>query len=334
MKVYALVGPTGTGKSYRAPHIAQRYGIDCIIDDGLLISQGSIIAGKSSKAEVSKIKAAKIAVFYFTDHRQQIIEALKKIQPPKIMILGISLAMVEKICERLQLPYPSEIVMIEDIASPEAVSYTHLDVYKRQALVTRAIEGAQKKVEGYHFNIRKTLLQYDDVMNKQREVIYNQRRTLLAENNLRPLIFGMLNDVVHECVSAYAAEKTYPEEWDWDGFDRRLFDLFGFGHGVPMKQRPQAKPEDLERLIITRYKEIYEQKVSEVNDQVFREVERFVGLRVVDGYWKEQLHNMDHLREGIGPVSYTHLALPNISAHWLCGIIFILFSSDDSKVFI
>lgn len=137
-------------------------------------------------------------------------------------------------------------------------------------------------------------------MNKQREVIYNQRRTLLAENNLRPLIFGMLNDVVHECVSAYAAEKTYPEEWDWDGFDRRLFDLFGFGHGVPMKQRPQAKPEDLERLIITRYKEIYEQKVSEVNDQVFREVERFVGLRVVDGYWKEQLHNMDHLREGIG----------------------------------
>ena len=121
MEVYALIGPTGTGKSYRAPHIAQRYGIDCIIDDGLLISHGSIIAGKSSKAEVSKIKAAKIAVFYFTDHRQQIIEALKKIHPPKIMVLGISLAMVEKICERLQLPYPTEVVMIEDIASPEEI---------------------------------------------------------------------------------------------------------------------------------------------------------------------------------------------------------------------
>ena len=65
-------------------------------------------------------------------------------------------------------------------------------------LVTRAIEGAQKKVEGYHFNIRKTLLQYDDVMNKQREVIYNQRRTLLTEENLRPLVFGMLNDVIQE----------------------------------------------------------------------------------------------------------------------------------------
>jgi len=167
-------------------------------------------------------------------------------------------------------------------------------------LVTRAIEGAQKKVEGYHFNIRKTLLQYDDVMNKQREVIYNQRRTLLTEDNLRPLVFGMLHDVVQECVKAYATEKTYPEEWDWDGFDRRLFDLFGFGHGIPIEQRSQVKPEDLEKLIIDRYKEIYQQKVSEVNDQVFREVERFVGLRVVDGYWKEQLHNMDHLREGIG----------------------------------
>ncbi len=168
------------------------------------------------------------------------------------------------------------------------------------ALVTRAIESAQKKVEGYHFNIRKTLLQYDDVMNKQREVIYNQRRTLLTEDNLRPLIFGMLNDVVHECVIAYADEKTYPEEWDWDGFDRRLYDLFGFGHSIPVEQRPQAKPADLEQMIIHRYQEIYEQKVSEVNDQIFREVERFVGLRVVDGYWKEQLHNMDHLREGIG----------------------------------
>jgi len=121
MKVYALVGPTGTGKSYRAPHIAQRYGIDCIIDDGLLISQGTIVAGKSSKAEVSKIKAAKIAVFYFPEHRQQVIQALKKIHPSKIMVLGISLAMVEKICERLQMPVPAEIVTIEDIASPTEI---------------------------------------------------------------------------------------------------------------------------------------------------------------------------------------------------------------------
>jgi len=118
MKVFALVGPTGTGKSYRAPHIAQRYGIDCIIDDGLLISKGTIIAGKSSKAEVSKIRAAKIAVFYFPEHRQQVTQALKKIHPSRIMVLGISSAMVEKICERLLLPSPSEIVLIEDIASP------------------------------------------------------------------------------------------------------------------------------------------------------------------------------------------------------------------------
>ena len=119
-------------------------------------------------------------------------------------------------------------------------------------MLTKSIEGAQKKVEGRNFGIRKHVLQYDDVMNKQREVIYNQRRTLLTEDNLRPLIFGMLNDVVHECVIAYADEKTYPEEWDWDGFDRRLYDLFGFGHSIPVEQRPQAKPADLEQMIIHR----------------------------------------------------------------------------------
>ncbi|MCX6090974.1 MAG: hypothetical protein NTX88_11515 [Candidatus Atribacteria bacterium] len=121
MKVLALIGPTGTGKSYRAPHISQRHGIDCIIDDGLLISRGTIVAGRSSKAEVSKIRAAKIALFYSPEHREQVIEALKQVNPDKLMILGISLAMVEKICERLLLPVPEDIISIEDIASPEDI---------------------------------------------------------------------------------------------------------------------------------------------------------------------------------------------------------------------
>ena len=167
-------------------------------------------------------------------------------------------------------------------------------------LVTRAIEGAQKKVEGYHFNIRKTLLQYDDIMNRQREVIYNQRRTLLTENNLRPLVFGMLEEVVDGCVNAYTDEKVYPEEWDWDGLDRRLLDLFGFGHQILPENRAQMHREDLKKLIIDRYRSLYELKVKEAGDPVFQEVERFIGLRVVDGFWKEHLHNMDHLREGIG----------------------------------
>lgn len=121
MKVYALVGPTGTGKSYRAPHIAQEYGIDCIIDDGLLISKGRIIAGKSSKAELSKIRAAKVAVFYSPSHREEVKKAIQKLNPQKIMVLGISLSMVEKICERLEIPYPEEVLEIQDLASPDEI---------------------------------------------------------------------------------------------------------------------------------------------------------------------------------------------------------------------
>ncbi|MCX6090972.1 MAG: preprotein translocase subunit SecA [Candidatus Atribacteria bacterium] len=167
-------------------------------------------------------------------------------------------------------------------------------------LVTRAIEGAQKKVEGYHFHIRKTLLQYDDVMSKQREVIYGQRRTVLAEINLRPVIFGMLEETVAEIVNIFAEEKVYPEEWDWEGLTHRLFDLYGFESQSKENERAGYDKEKLRNEIIAQYHSRYEQKVKEANEPVFQEVERFVLLRVVDGYWKEHLHNMDHLREGIG----------------------------------
>jgi len=121
MKVYALVGPTGTGKSYRAPHLAKEHGIECIIDDGLLITQGKIIAGKSAKAELSKIRAAKVAVFYFPEHREEVKRALAELRPEKMLVLGISLPMVEKICERLGLPKPEVIWDIFDLASLDEI---------------------------------------------------------------------------------------------------------------------------------------------------------------------------------------------------------------------
>jgi len=121
MKVYTLIGPSGTGKSYHVPHLAQKYKIDCIIDDGLLISEGRIIAGRSAKAEINKIRATKIALFYFSPDRQAVKRALKKLAPQNIMILGVSLPMVEKICEHLELPPPEEILEIEKIASPQEI---------------------------------------------------------------------------------------------------------------------------------------------------------------------------------------------------------------------
>ena len=121
MKVYALIGPSGTGKSYHVPHLAQKYKIDCIIDDGLLISGGRIIAGRSAKAEINKIRATKIALFYFSPDREAVKEALKKLAPQNIMILGVSLRMVEKICEHLELPLPEEVIEIEKIVSPQEI---------------------------------------------------------------------------------------------------------------------------------------------------------------------------------------------------------------------
>ncbi|NSW76045.1 MAG: preprotein translocase subunit SecA, partial [Candidatus Atribacteria bacterium] len=167
-------------------------------------------------------------------------------------------------------------------------------------LVNRAIESAQKKVEGYHFGIRKTLLQYDDVMNKQREVIYSQRRRILFEDDLSDFVMGMLEEVVQDVVSVYADEKTYPEEWDWEGLNRRLQDLFGMRLEIPQERIPEMTPEKLKEIVLTVTTERYRKREAELGKEVFQNLARYVILRVVDHHWKEHLYNMDHLREGIG----------------------------------
>ncbi len=167
-------------------------------------------------------------------------------------------------------------------------------------LVNRAIESAQKRVEGYHFGIRKTLLQYDDVMNKQREVIYAQRRRVLFEDDLSAFVFDMVEEVVSEVVSGYADEKTYPEEWDWEGLNRRLKDLFGLVLEVPEAQKTEMTPEKLREMLLAVIEERYRKKEADLGKEVFQNLSRYVILRVVDHHWKEHLYNMDHLREGIG----------------------------------
>ncbi|MDK2896404.1 MAG: preprotein translocase subunit SecA [Candidatus Atribacteria bacterium] len=167
-------------------------------------------------------------------------------------------------------------------------------------LITRAIESAQKKVEGYHFNLRKTLLQYDDIMNQQREVIYSQRRQVLFEPNLRPIILGMLQELVAEATAGYAEEKTYPEEWDWEGLNRRLQYLFGISLAVPEAERADFSKDRLQEMIFNQVREIYQSRVREAGEEVFSNLERLLFLKIVDTHWKDHLRNMDHLREGIG----------------------------------
>ena len=117
MDVIALVGPSGTGKSHRALMVAKKHGADALIDDGILIKDGKIIAGHSAKKEPSKIMAVRRAIFVLPGHAEEVSAAIKEISPQRILILGTSENMVQKIAKTLGLPRPSEIIRIEDIAT-------------------------------------------------------------------------------------------------------------------------------------------------------------------------------------------------------------------------
>lgn len=117
MEVFALVGPSGTGKSHNAMLVASEKGIDTIIDDGLLIKDGKKLAGFSAKRELTSIQAVKRAIFMDSDHAQEVKDQLQGIKPDKILILGTSVKMVEKIAKTLDLPTPKNLIFIEDISS-------------------------------------------------------------------------------------------------------------------------------------------------------------------------------------------------------------------------
>ncbi|WP_378952513.1 Asp23/Gls24 family envelope stress response protein [Pelosinus sp. sgz500959] len=121
MDVIALVGSSGTGKSHRALVVAHEYNIDTIIDDGLLIKNSKIIAGRSAKSESSKIMAVKRAIFMEETHAQEVRETIARVQPNRILVLGTSINMIEKILHVLGLPKQSKVIMIEDIATPAEI---------------------------------------------------------------------------------------------------------------------------------------------------------------------------------------------------------------------
>jgi hypothetical protein len=132
VRVYALVGESGTGKSFRAKLVAQKYGIDMIIDDGLLIRGDTLLAGRSAKKEQLYMAAVKTALFHDKAHRDEVARALQREKFRKILIIGTSERMAFKICERLQIPHPVKIIKIEDIASREEID---------KAVRSRKVEG-------------------------------------------------------------------------------------------------------------------------------------------------------------------------------------------------
>ncbi|HOP99225.1 MAG TPA: preprotein translocase subunit SecA [Acetivibrio clariflavus] len=173
-------------------------------------------------------------------------------------------------------------------------------------MLTKQIENAQRKVEGHNFSIRKNVLQYDDVMNKQREIIYGQRRKVLNGESLRDSFLKMFETIADTIVNLYCSENPYPEQWDWESIRS-----FTEGAYVPLGSLDFSK-EDIESLtkeslrekILELITKRYEEKEEELGSELMRELERVVLLRIVDQKWMDHIDAMEQLKHGIGLRAY------------------------------
>ncbi len=172
------------------------------------------------------------------------------------------------------------------------------------SLVSKAIENAQKRVEGQNFEIRKQLLEYDDVMNQQREIIYKQRREILQSESFQDSIWEMVEDIVASMVDAVADEKSPPDEWDIKSLGDRFYGQFSTQLAIPEDELQSLSRERLTELALARAREGYAAKESMFGPETLHSFERFITLQTVDNLWKDHLLNMDHLKEGIGLRGY------------------------------
>ncbi len=171
-------------------------------------------------------------------------------------------------------------------------------------MLTRSIENAQRKVEGNNFAIRKHVLQYDDVMNKQREVIYGERRKVLEGEDLKEHILSMLKNIIEESVEVYTRQSKYPEEWDLIGLENHLGNIFLPKGELAIDDIKSLDKETLVDILYKIGKERYALKEEEIGEETFREIERIVLLQVVDSKWMDHIDAMDQLRQGIGLRAY------------------------------
>ncbi|MCF8024584.1 MAG: preprotein translocase subunit SecA [Desulfobacteraceae bacterium] len=171
-------------------------------------------------------------------------------------------------------------------------------------MISRAIENAQTKVEGHNFDIRKQLLDFDDVMNQQREVIYQQRQQALSDENLKPVITEMIREMADSIAWQYADEKTPADQWDLKGLSESVFSQFNLKLDFDREKLEGKKPEDLSDLIYDSAMAVYREKEQLIPEDEFRRLERIIMLQTVDTLWKDHLLSMDHLKEGIGLRGY------------------------------
>lgn len=171
-------------------------------------------------------------------------------------------------------------------------------------MITRSIEKAQKKVESHNFEIRKYVLEYDDVMNQQREVLYNQRRQVLTADDLKDTIMGMVDDIILSELDKYADEKLYPEEWDFAGLLAQMQQYFVPKHAVTVEELENMSRIEVQEKLKQIAVDLYNERFNEFGEETMKELEKAVMLRVVDSKWMDHLDAMDALKEGINLRAY------------------------------
>ena len=174
----------------------------------------------------------------------------------------------------------------------------------RSSMVSSAIQKAQKRVEERNFDIRKYVLEYDDVMNQQRKVVYEQRRKILEGQNMKDQILNMVDMLINHGLETYANPKLYPEEWDFDALIKYYEKYFLAPGEVKLDEIENMSREEIGRKLMDIAHETYEAREKSIGSSMMRELEKAVMLKVVDSKWMEHLDDMDMLKEGIGLRSY------------------------------
>jgi len=169
--------------------------------------------------------------------------------------------------------------------------------------ITRSIEGAQKRVESRNFEIRKQLLEFDNEMEYQRKIIYDQRKTVLLSDDVKNIIMDMLEDTIDSMIQRYTNIETYPEEWNLTALKDNFYDTFGISLEFPA-DISNLTVEQLQDDLLKKVKEGYANKEAGLTSSLMRQIEKMILLRTVDREWKDHLKRLDDLKQGIGLRAY------------------------------
>jgi preprotein translocase SecA subunit len=187
--------------------------------------------------------------------------------------------------------------MMQKLGMEEGVPIEH-------RFVTRAIRNAQEKVEAHNFDMRKHLLEYDDVLNKQREVVYARRRELLSRDDLGDEVREMAEGLAADLVASHCSDEVAPDEWDLKTLDDAVFAQFNLRLNLPEAAAGMTREAEVEELVVERVRQTYAERETNFTAPVMRHLERIIWLQTLDTLWRDHLLSMDHLKEGIGLRGY------------------------------